>query len=338
MRDSRGYSSAARPHLARRPWWTRLGRRWRRWMRRSPPARGERRRCRKRPTQRSEGLGARSRWWPGRGARVTWGKGALDIRTQAPPPPPSSCALWRRALASRPGYDVLVVGGGATGAGLTRDLAMRGLRCLLVEQSDLAHGTTGHFHGLLHSGARYAVRDAEAADECIVENRIVRRIAAPHVEDTGGLFCWLEGDPDDYPGQLVAGCQKAGIEIEEISVAEARRREPLLTPRLGRAFAVPDATVEPWGLVADNAESAVDHGASIRRYTRLVGLGVEAGRVLWADLEDIGSGERERVEVNFLASAAGYWAGRVASLAGVKLQMAPGWGTMVVMNQRLCSR
>ncbi len=230
-----------------------------------------------------------------------------------------------------------MVGGGATGAGLTRDLAMRGLRCLLVEQSDLAHGTTGHFHGLLHSGARYAVRDAEAADECIVENRIVRRIAAPHVEDTGGLFCWLQGDPDDYPGQLVAGCQKAGIEIEELSVAEARRREPLLTPRLGRAFAVPDATVEPWGLVADNAESAVDHGASIRRYTRLVGLGVEAGRVLWADLEDLGSGERERVEVNFLASAAGYWAGRVASLAGVKLQMAPGWGTMVVMNQRLSS-
>jgi glycerol-3-phosphate dehydrogenase len=234
--------------------------------------------------------------------------------------------------------DVLVVGGGATGAGLARDLAMRGVRCLLVEQGDLANGTTGHFHGLLHSGARYAVRDQEAAAECIVENRVVRRIAAPHVEDTGGLFCWLEGDPEDYPEQLVAGCQRAGIEIEELPAAEARRREPLLSPRLGRAFAVPDATIEPWGLVEGNVESALEHGAAVRRYTRLVALGVTGGRVRWADLEDVRTGERERVEVGFLASAAGYWAGRVAALAGVKVEMAPGWGTMIVMNQRLSRR
>lgn len=232
-------------------------------------------------------------------------------------------------------YDVLVVGGGATGAGLVRDLAMRGLRCLLVEQGDLATGTTGHFHGLLHSGARYAVRDPDAARECIVENRVVRRIAAPDVEDTGGLFCWLEGDPDGYPEQLLAGCQAAGIEIREIPAAEALRREPLLTPRLARAFVVPDASVEPWGLVGGNVESAIEHGAVIRRYTRLAGVGVEGGRVRWVDLEGTRNGERERIEVGFLASAAGYWAARVAALAGVEVAMAPGWGTMVIMNQRL---
>src|SRR5439155_3967551 len=70
----------------------------------------------------------------------------------------------------------------------------------------------------------------------------------------------------------------------------------------------------------------------------VVGVGVEAGRVRWADLEDARGGDRERVEVGFLASAAGYWAGRVASLAGVEVAMAPGWGTMVVMNQRLSMR
>jgi glycerol-3-phosphate dehydrogenase len=235
-------------------------------------------------------------------------------------------------------WDVLVVGGGATGAGLARDLAMRGVRCLLVEQGDLANGTTGHFHGLLHSGARYAVRDPEAARECIVENRVVRRIAAPHVEDTGGLFCWLEGDPDDYPEQLAAGCAEAGIEIEEIAAPEAARREPLLTPRLARAFTVPDATIEPWGLVEGNADSCVEHGGAVRRYTRLAAVGVEGGRVRWAELEDVRDGGRDRVEVGFLASAAGYWAGRVAALAGVGLEMAPGWGTMVVMNQRLSRR
>jgi glycerol-3-phosphate dehydrogenase len=237
-----------------------------------------------------------------------------------------------------PDYDVVVVGGGATGAGLLRDLAMRGLRCLLVEQGDLGTGTTGHFHGLLHSGARYAVRDPDAAKECIDENRVVRRIAAPSVEETGGVFCWLEGDPDDYPERLVADCRAAGIEIEEIPAAEARRREPLLTPRLRRAFLVPDATIEPWGLVGGNVESAAEHGAQVRRYTRLAGVGVEAGRVGWVELEDARTGERERVGTGFLASAAGYRAGRVAALAGVRLEMAPGWGTMVVMNQRLSGR
>ena len=234
-----------------------------------------------------------------------------------------------------PDYDVVVVGGGATGAGLLRDLAMRGLRCLLVEQGDLGTGTTGHFHGLLHSGARYAVRDPEAARECIVENRIVRRIAAPSVEDTGGLFCWLEGDPEDYPELFLAGCRNAGIEVEEVAAAEARRREPLLSPLLGRAFSVPDATIEPWGLVGGNVEAAIEHGAAARRYCRLVAVGVEAGRVGWVDLEDARTGEQERVGAGLLASAAGYWAGRVAALAGVRLEMAPGWGTMVVMNQRL---
>ena len=61
--------------------------------------------------------------------------------------------------------DVLIVGGGATGAGLVRDLARRGLRCVLVEKSDLGTGTTGRYHGLLHSGGRYVVKDPVAARE-----------------------------------------------------------------------------------------------------------------------------------------------------------------------------
>ena len=50
-------------------------------------------------------------------------------------------------------WDVVVIGGGATGAGTLRDLAMRGVKALLLEQRDLVHGTSSRFHGLLHSGA-----------------------------------------------------------------------------------------------------------------------------------------------------------------------------------------
>jgi glycerol-3-phosphate dehydrogenase len=48
--------------------------------------------------------------------------------------------------------EILVIGGGATGTGVVRDLAMRGFKTLLVERRDLSHGTTGRYHGLLHSG------------------------------------------------------------------------------------------------------------------------------------------------------------------------------------------
>ena len=235
-------------------------------------------------------------------------------------------------------YEVAVVGGGATGCGLVRDLAMRGVRALLVERGDLANGTTGRFHGLLHSGARYVIRDPHSATECIHENRIVRRIASFCVEETGGVSCWLEGDPEDYPEEFVQGCRAAGIEVEEVSAVEAIRAEPMLTSRLARAFWVPDATIQPFDLLAANVASAEQHGAIVRRHTRLVGIEVRGGQVVAVDLEDLAGGGRERVEAGVVVSAAGYWAGRVAGLAGIELVMAPGWGTMVIMNQRLTRR
>ena len=69
-------------------------------------------------------------------------------------------------------FDVIVIGGGATGAGIARDCARRGIRVLLIERFDISTGATGRNHGLLHSGARYAVTDQESAEECIKENRI----------------------------------------------------------------------------------------------------------------------------------------------------------------------
>ena len=61
--------------------------------------------------------------------------------------------------------DVIIIGGGATGAGIARDCALRGINCILLERRDIATGATGRNHGLLHSGARYAVNDQESAEE-----------------------------------------------------------------------------------------------------------------------------------------------------------------------------
>ena len=82
-----------------------------------------------------------------------------------------------RANATRHDARVLIVGGGATGGGLAHDLALRGLRVTVVERGEVTSGTSGRHHGLLHSGARYAVGDREAGLECIRENMILKRIA-----------------------------------------------------------------------------------------------------------------------------------------------------------------
>ena len=79
-------------------------------------------------------------------------------------------------------YDVIVIGGGITGAGTARDCAMRGLKVLLVERHDYSTGATGRNHGLLHSGARYAVTDHESATECIKENMILLSVTEENGE------------------------------------------------------------------------------------------------------------------------------------------------------------
>src|SRR5512134_2434172 len=130
--------------------------------------------------------------------------------------------------------EVLVIGGGATGCGILFDLAQRGFKCMLVERGALSYGTSGRFHGLLHSGGRYAVNDPDAARECIEENFILRKIMPHCIEDTGGFFMSVPGDPLDFTDAFYTACQKTGIPVEEISPGEALRREPLLNPKMTR--------------------------------------------------------------------------------------------------------
>ena len=124
--------------------------------------------------------------------------------------------------------DVLVIGGGATGTGVLRDLAMRGIRATLVERRDLADGTTGRYHGLLHSGARYVQRDAEAARDCARENAILRRIIPHCIEDTGGLFVSTPHDPKRYAEEFVGLCYAADVPARAVRLRDVRRREPAL--------------------------------------------------------------------------------------------------------------
>ena len=113
-------------------------------------------------------------------------------------------------------YDVVIIGGGITGAGTARDCAMRGLKVLEVEKYDFTNGATGRNHGLLHSGARYAVTDGESASECIKENMTLRKIASHCVDETDGLFITLPEDDLSYQKTFVEACTRAGIRADII--------------------------------------------------------------------------------------------------------------------------
>ena len=140
--------------------------------------------------------------------------------------------------------DILVIGGGATGTGIAWDAALRGFKVILVEKRDLTHGTTGRYHGLLHSGGRYVVKDPGSAVECITENRILRKTHAHCIEDTSGFFVVTPEDEGEYPDLFKAACAKCGVPCTEIPVAEALRREPLLNRRISRVFEVPDGAAD----------------------------------------------------------------------------------------------
>ncbi len=230
--------------------------------------------------------------------------------------------------------EVLVIGGGTTGAGTARDAAMRGFSVILVERGDLATGTTGRFHGLLHSGGRYAVKDPQAARECIAENIILRRIAADCIEDTGGLFVTTPIDNPDYADRLITACHDTAVPVEEIEVAEALRREPRLNPRITRALVVPDATIDAWKTVWTCARSATEYGARILPYHEVMTVTRDGDRVTGV-VARRPDGEQVQIRAQVTVNAAGAWGGRIAAMAGCEVHISPGKGIMVAANHRL---
>jgi len=231
---------------------------------------------------------------------------------------------------------VVVIGGGSTGAGVLRDLTMRGIDAVLVEKGDLASGTTGRSHGLLHSGGRYCVNDLAAAIECVEEGRILRRIARTTIEDTGGYFVSVTEEDEAWEPRFVEGCAKAGISCERLSVEEARRREPALSKQVRTAFWLPeDGHLDPFYLVVGNVESARRRGAQVRTYTEVTGFLKEGKRVTGVVTHDALTGEETTIGCQAVINATGAWSGFVAKLLEVEVKVVPVKGVMVVLSHRL---
>ncbi|OBW92305.1 anaerobic glycerol-3-phosphate dehydrogenase subunit A [Gallibacterium anatis] len=231
--------------------------------------------------------------------------------------------------------DVIIIGGGATGAGIARDCSLRGLRSILLERRDIATGATGRNHGLLHSGARYAVNDHESAEECIKENMILKQIARHCVEDTKGLFITLPEDDLNYQKTFIESCQKAGIEAVQIEPDLAKRLEPSVNPSLVGAVVVPDGTVDPFRLTAANMLDAKENGATILTYHEVTKLIREGDRVIGVEAFDHKRKMSVKVYAKIVVNAGGIWGQGIAEYADLKIKMFPAKGSLLIMGHRI---
>lgn len=233
--------------------------------------------------------------------------------------------------------EVLIIGGGVTGTGVMRDLALRGIHCLLVDQRDLNAGASGGNHGLLHSGGRYAAADAETAAECRREGEILKRVAAECIDDCGGLFVAVEGDDAVYADAFPQHCAAAGIECKPLTPAEAREREPKLSGRVIAAYAVADATVDPFRITLENVNHAQQLNSSVfLPHTRIESFELKADRIAAAHCVDTRSGKRRTVRAAQIVNAAGAWAMQVARLAGCRdVSLLYSKGTLIISNTRI---
>lgn len=221
---------------------------------------------------------------------------------------------------------VLVIGGGATGTGIARDLALRGVDVTLVERGGLGSGTSGRSHGLLHSGARYAESDRIGAEECIEENRILKDVAGECIRDTGGLFVQLAGDDPEYFEEKRSACEAVGIPTETLDDEAVRDRIPEIAADVERAMEVPDAVIYPSRLVAANAADACDHGATIHTHAPVEAIAVDDGRVQHVT---VGGSVDERIEAEYVVNATGAWAEELAEMAELDVEMKPTRGVML---------
>lgn len=233
------------------------------------------------------------------------------------------------------GARVVVVGAGSTGSAVAHDLALRGLEVTVVERGEVASGTTGRNHCLLHSGGRYCVTDQESARECIAEVRALRHIMPDILERNGGLFVALNESDLEFKARFLQGCAECGIPAREISVDQARRMEPFLNPEVLAAVEVPDGVFEPLHFCLAFLATAKTNGAEVLPFTEVLELRMTGRTVTGLAVRDHGTGRTRTIGADLVVNAAGPWVGRVAAMAGVSVPVTPTPGVMVTMDARL---
>ena len=244
--------------------------------------------------------------------------GALDARDRG--------AMLSRLATER--FDVLVIGGGVTGAGTALDAASRGLRVALVEARDLASGTSSRSSKLIHGGLRYLEQfDFKLVYEALRERDLLVSKLAPHlVKPVSFLYpLYKKVVERPYVGaglvlyDSMEGTRRPVPRHRHLSARGALKRAPALSPdRLAGAMLYYDAQVDDARHTLTVARTAAAHSAVIGTRLSVVGLLRSAERVTGARVRDEESGRILEVSAEAVVICAGVWTDLVHELAGVQ--------------------
>ena len=249
----------------------------------------------------------------------------------------------RRDLARLGGrrFDALIIGGGINGAGLARDLALRGLQVALVEKSDFASGTSSTSTKLIHGGLRYLeTYNFHLVFESQRERRTLQHIAPHLVRPLSFLIPVYRGDP--RPLWMI----RAGLTLYDLlalfrnthrhSILSARaalRQEPVLQDAgLVGVARYWDCRMDDARLCLENVLAAVEAGAEVANYAEVVALIKREGRTCGALVRDRECGTELEVEAEVVVNTAGPWLDRVCALDGdTDRKLRPTRGTHIVV-------
>ena len=247
------------------------------------------------------------------------------------------------AMAQAP-FDILIIGGGITGASIAWDASLRGLRVALLEKHDFASATTSASSKLIHGGLRY-LRNFEfgLVRESLRERRIWQRIA-PHM--VMPLQFILPGASRTAKLTLRAGLllydllsfdRNKSMSADKrlpghgaLSPAAAVALEPLLAGAAqAGALSYYDCQMHtPERLALEFLAGAVAHGAQIANYARVTRLNETPGRITGVHVQDELNGEKFNIAASLIINAAGPWADYIVVVANnpgaIKLQRSKG--------------
>jgi glycerol-3-phosphate dehydrogenase len=238
-------------------------------------------------------------------------------------------------------HDVCVIGGGVTGAGIARDLSLRGLSVLLLDKGDWGAGTTGASSWMIHGGPRYLEFDWDTTRLSTQDAGYIVSIARNIVYRVVFLIPVLPHDRNNIERMETAmevydrfQPLKKAHPHKRLTAGEARQAEPGLTPDLIGAVTMEEWGVDPHRLVYANVEDAVAHGARAMNHTQVIDLIRDGGKVIGVRYR-ASDGALTEARARVVVNATGPWSPQISGMAGVEVKLRPAKGIHIVYPHRI---
>lgn len=263
-----------------------------------------------------------------------------------PPPPDGGFSARTRAEAlarfQADTFDIAVIGGGITGAGIARDAAQRGLAVALLEKGDFASGTSSKSSRMIHGGLRYLRQgQVQLVRESLIERGVLLRLAPHLVHPMPFVLPVYEGSANR---RLVL---RAGLTAYDLLAGRRRlqrhralSREALMHAEpsirgdgLEGGFRYFDCLVNDARLTLATVRSAARYHAAVASYVEATGVLSEGGRVTGVHFTDSLGGVTGTVRAHVVVAAAGPWTDQIRALAGASPILRPTKGIHIVVER-----